>query len=111
QDEWVRHFSVPAISGSIDVMDPRMREIVTAANIPTRPVRVIPLMHSCRLQEPAEMTLLSLEQWTTFFALRWFFATTKPADDIDLRLQAGLRWEGDDDRGNHYIGADYGGGG
>jgi hypothetical protein len=57
------------------------------------------------------MTLLSLEDWTTFFAVRWFFATTEPSDEIDHRLQAGLSWEGNDDRGTHYVGGDYGGGG
>lgn len=57
------------------------------------------------------MVLVCLEDWTTFFALRWFFATTSLDDDIDRRLQAGLEWTAVDDLGNRYRGGDHGGGG
>jgi hypothetical protein len=93
-------------------VDSKHRAIVTAASDHSaRPVRVIGLNQRCPLEPPAEMILLSLELWTTFFALRWSFGTAKPADEIDLRLEAGLTWEATDDRKNHYIGGDYGGSG
>jgi hypothetical protein len=57
------------------------------------------------------MLLVCLEDWTTFFALRWFFATTSIDSEIDRRLQAGLEWTAVDDLGTHYRGGDYGGGG
>ena len=86
-------------------------DVIRAANDPAaRPVRVIGLVASCPITPPAEMVLVGLEDWTTFFVLRWFFATTSLADDIDRRLQAGLEWTAVDDLGTHYRGGDYGGG-
>lgn len=69
------------------------------------------LMQSCLGPGPHELTLLSLERWTTSFTIRWFFASNDPRDDIDLRLQGGLLWTVTDDLGNTYRGGDYGGGG
>src|SRR5437879_973973 len=94
------------------VVDPKHREVLSAANDQSsRPVRVIGLAQRCPVDPPAEMTLLSLDVWTTFMALRWFFGTTEPSDEIDHRLQGRLEWEAEDDLGNHYAGGDYGGGG
>lgn len=59
----------------------------------------------------AEMVLLSLEEWTSSFTIRWFFAAADPNDETDLRLQSGLTWRLMDDQGNSYRGGDYGGGG
>ncbi len=87
-------------------------EVIRAANDPAaRPVRVIGLVASCPITPPAEMVLVCLEDWTTFFTLRWFFGTPSLADDIDRRLQAGLKWTAVDDLGTDYRGGDYGGGG
>lgn len=93
-------------------MDPEHRGIVHAANDDTsRPLAVVALNQSCPVGPPAEMRLLSLERWTTFFAIHWFFTTAEPSDEVDLKLQHGLRWRGTDDRDNVYSGGDYGGGG
>ena len=59
----------------------------------------------------AEMTAISAENWTTFFVLRWFFATSLTDAAIDERLHDGLEWLCEDDLGNKYEGGDYGGGG
>lgn len=75
-----------------------------------RPIRVVALNEQL-LDPPAEMVLLSLEEWTTSFTLHWFFGTLDPTDAIDLRLQPGLEWDLIDDRANRYRGGDYGGGG
>lgn len=76
-----------------------------------RPVEVHRLLESCLGPGPHELTLLSFEQWTTSFTLRWFFSSTEPSEEIDLRLQDGLDWTVSDDLGNSYRGGDYGGGG
>jgi hypothetical protein len=75
-----------------------------------RPTRVVALNQQL-LDPPAEMVLLSLEEWTKSFTVHWFFATPDPSGAIDLRLQDGLEWDLVDDRANHYRGGDYGGGG
>lgn len=84
--------------------------IRAACDQASRPNRVVALNQQL-LDPPAEMVLLSLEEWTTSFTLHWFFATSDPGDAIDLRLQNGLEWELIDDRANRYRGGDYGGGG
>lgn len=109
-----RHFygAPPGRRVQNEVVDPEDRQIVRAANDEaSRPVDVIALNLSCQVSSPAEMRLLSLERWTTFFAIHWFFATREPSDEVDARLQGGLRWRGRDDQGNTYRGGDYGGGG
>jgi hypothetical protein len=88
------------------------RAVAMAANDDARrPVAVQALMVSCALPPPAEMVLLSLEAWTTYVALHWFFATAQPSDACDRLLQSGLEWWGLDDLGNDYRGFDLGGGG
>lgn len=57
------------------------------------------------------MVLLSLEERTSSFTIRWFFVAADPNDETDLRLQSGLTWHLMDDQGNSYQGGDYGGGG
>lgn len=57
------------------------------------------------------MTAISAENWTTFFVLRWFFATSLTDAAIDERLHDGLEWLCEDDLGNKYEGGDYGRGG
>lgn len=87
-------------------------EVVRAADdVSGRPVEVRGLMQSCLGPGPHELTLLSLERWTTSFTIRWFFASNEPGADIDLQLQDGLSWSVTDDLGNSYRGGDYGGGG
>jgi hypothetical protein len=92
---------------------PKKAAILAAAiDQSSRPIRVIGLAQPCPVSPPAEMVLLSLEEWTTFAALRWFFTSSGVIDDaIDDRLQDGLLWDAEDDFGNHYDGADFGGGG
>lgn len=87
-------------------------EVIRAAmDTSGRPVEVRGLLQSCLGSGPHELTLLSIERWTTSFTIRWFFASTEPSDHLDVQLQAGLAWTVTDDRGNSYRGGDYGGGG
>ena len=87
-------------------------EVLAAANDPaSRPVRVLPLVVDVPLGEHVQMTLISIEAWSTFFALRWYFTTLQPSDEVDRRLQARGGWDAADDAGNSYSGGDYGGGG
>lgn len=76
-----------------------------------RPLRATGLMAACPVSPPAEMTIISLEEWTTSFAIRWWFATPQPSTAIDLLLQDGLHWSAVDQTGASYIGGDFGGGG
>lgn len=86
-------------------------DVVRAAEDPTgQPVRVHALDRRV-LRSPGEMVMLSLEEWSGSFTIHWFFSTSEPSDEIDLRLQDGLHWELVDDLGNSYRGGDYGGGG
>ncbi len=88
------------------------RDVLAAANDPAaRPVRVLPLVADVPMGGPAQMTLISIEAWSTFFALRWYFTTSQPSDEVDRRLQARGEWSATDDAGNLYSGGDYGGGG
>jgi hypothetical protein len=76
-----------------------------------RPRRVRELLQILEIEPPGEMTLIGIDEWTTFFELRWFFTTSVIDDDVDDRLHARLTWELNDDLGNIYLGGDYGGGG
>ena len=76
-----------------------------------RPRRVRELLQALDIDPPAEMMLIGIDEWTTFFSLRWFFTTRVVNDDVDHRLQSGLAWDLSDDLGNAYLGGDYGGGG
>jgi hypothetical protein len=80
-------------------------------NPSARPRRALELIQSLHLGPSSEMTLIGIDEWTTFFTLRWFFTTHLTDDDVDHRLQAGLVWSITDDLGNAYVGGDYGGGG
>lgn len=76
-----------------------------------RPRRVRELLQVLDIDPPAEMMLIGIDDWTTFFSLRWFFTTRVVNDDVDHRLQSGLGWDLSDNLGNPYVGGDYGGGG
>ena len=45
------------------------------------------------------MTIVAAEEWTGHVAIRWWFSTSTPSTDMDIRLQAGLRWSIVDDAG------------
>lgn len=94
------------------IVDPERRAIAQAASDwSSRPVSVIALDIECPVAAPATLRLLSMERWTTHFLIHWFFTTPEPADEIDLRLQRGLRWTATDDLGRTHAGADFNGGG
>ena len=94
------------------MVDDAHREVIRAANDPTsRPVRVIAVNKRLPLTPPAELTILSMECWTTFLVVHWFFVTSEASDEVGQRLQDGLEWHGEDDVGGVYLGGDYGGGG
>lgn len=76
-----------------------------------RPQRVRELVRLLDIEPSSEMTLIGIDEWTTFFTLRWFFTTQLLDEEVDHRLQAGLTWNITDDLGNAYLGGDYGGGG
>lgn len=78
----------------------------------SKPKRAREVLQSVRVDESSsEMTLIGIDEWTTFFTLRWFFTTDLVSDEVDGRLQAGLVWDITDDLGNKYVGGDYGSGG
>lgn len=92
--------------------DNRHRHVVLATGEPSaRPTRVFEFVKPLTVGSDAEMIVISAENWTTFFALRWFFATTLTDTAIDQRLHDGLTWSCEDNLGNQYEGGDYGGGG
>jgi hypothetical protein len=91
---------------------PELLAVLRAANDEqARPVRSTGVMAQCPVELPAEMTIISVEEWTTYFALHWWYATPEPSTAMDLRLQDGLSWSGVDDAGGTYLGGDFGGGG
>ncbi|GJM36850.1 MAG: hypothetical protein DHS20C19_02170 [Acidimicrobiales bacterium] len=93
-------------------MDDAHREVIRAANDPaSRPVHVIAVNQQLPVPPPTELTILSLESWTTFFVVRWFFGSSEASDEVGQRLQDGLEWHGEDDAGRVFVGGDYGGGG
>lgn len=91
---------------------PALLAVLRAANDElARPVRSTGVMVRCPVEPPAQMTIISIEEWTTYFALHWWYATPEPSATIDLRLQEGLSWSAVDDAGGAYLGGDFGGGG
>ena len=58
----------------------------------SRPLCSHGVMAPVAVDPPAEMTILSIEEWTSHVAIHSWFASPTPSTDIDLRLQAGLLW-------------------
>lgn len=87
-------------------------DVIRAANDATaRPRQVVSLIAQLPVEAPAEMTLVGLADWTTYFAVDWLFVSSRIDAAIDRRLQDGLSWSAADDLGTLYSGGDYGGGG
>lgn len=77
-----------------------------------RPLRVLGLAETWPIGASADFTVLSLEMWTSHFAIRWAFFSDTASDDVDRRLQGHtLFWQVEDNLGGSYTGGDFGGGG
>jgi hypothetical protein len=100
---------------SVDVA--RIRRVASKANDPSsRPVRVIPVIKEFEAGSSCLIVPISLESWTTWFALRYLlFARPMLPDEAlqSLDLEATHRgpWEVVDDTGHTYEGIGSGGGG
>ena len=94
-----------------DITPEQSAVIRAASDEHGRPLGSTGVMIPCPVAPPAEMTIISIEEWTSHIAIHWWFSTPTPSTDIDLRLQDGLRWIIIDDAGVSHLGGDHGGGG